>query len=183
MIVSDIGLRPMKTLLMLMAAGSLWLAGTLVAPAQTNVAVAGTSSQTSGLKKSISEKPFLGTKNVLTLSGDYVNTPKEDYEMTGVWTDPLTLEEMHGMIAEIGFGEATKKGEWQLRFKRKLMTMDNSWRVEANEFSSAYLLDWHIKLSQEEIYVPCRYAAPTQCGLLAATSRTIRLHAEAANRL
>jgi len=118
----------MKTLFVLMAVGALWLAGALVAHAQTNEAVTGASSQTSVLKKTLSEKPFFGAKSVLTLGGDYVNTPKEDYETFGVWTTPLTLEEMHGVIAEIGFGDATKKGEWQLRFRHKLLMMDPTWQ-------------------------------------------------------
>ena len=68
-------------------------------------------------------------------------TPKEDYEMTGMWNTPLTLEEMHGMVAEIGFGDATKKGEWQLRFKRKLATMDTSWKAMTDAARTVTLSD------------------------------------------
>ena len=131
----------MKTLFRVMVAGFVWLSGPLVALAQTNETAALTSSQASALKKTLSEKPFLGTKSVLTMSGDYVNTPKENYEMTGMWNAPLTLEEMHGMVAEIGFGDATKKGEWQLRFKRKLATMDTSWKASTHAARNIRLSD------------------------------------------
>ena len=131
----------MKTLFLLMMSGLISLAEPLVAWAQTNEPAALTSSQASALKKTLSEKPFLGTKSVLTLSGDYVNTPKEDYEMKGIWNTPLTLEEMHGMVAEIGFRDATKKGEWQFRFKRKLATMDTSWRATTDAARNIGLSD------------------------------------------
>jgi len=61
--------------------------------------------------------------------------------MTGMWNTPLTLEEMHGMVAEIGFGDATKKGEWQLRFKRKLATMDTSWKAMTDAARTVTLSD------------------------------------------
>jgi hypothetical protein len=120
----------MKTLLVWMTASIAWLAAGEIVTAQTNaVPLSGGSTQAPALKKALSDKSFLGTPSVLTLGGDYVNNPKEDYETIGIWTNPLTLDQMHGMIAEVGFGEATKKGEWQLRYKQKLMTMDSSWQA------------------------------------------------------
>ena len=89
----------------------------------------GASSQTPALRKVLSNKSVFGISPVLTLGGNYVTTPKEDYEMTGVCNQPLTLDEMHGVLAEIGFGDATKKGEWQLRYRQKLMTMDTAWQT------------------------------------------------------
>ena len=70
-----------------------------------------------------------------------MNSPKEDFETIGVWMTPLTLDEMHGMVAEIGFGDATKKGEWQLRFKRKLMTTDSSWTAITDAAHNVTLSD------------------------------------------
>jgi len=131
----------MKTVFLLMMAGLFWLSGPRVALAQTNATAALTASQAETLKKILSEEPILKTKRMLTLSGDYVNTPKEEYEITGIWSAPLTLEEMHGMVAEIGFGDATKKGEWQLRFKRKLATMDTSWRTSTDAARNIGLSD------------------------------------------
>jgi len=131
----------MKMLFVLIAAGSFWLVCTLVATAQTNDAATGTAHSPPVLKKTFSETPFLGTKSVLTLGGDYVKTPKEDYESVGIGTTPLSLEEMHGVIAEVGFGDATKQGEWQLRFRRKLRTMDSSWQAIADADRSLSLSD------------------------------------------
>jgi len=117
----------MKTYGVVIVASFVWLAGARIASAQTN-AVAD-SSQTGAMTKTLSEKPFFGTKSVVTLGGDYVNSPKEDKEMIGVWTSPLTLDQMDGAIAEIGFGEAKKQGEWQLRYRQKLFSMDPSYQA------------------------------------------------------
>ena len=110
-----------KTLVLaFVAAGSIWLVRTPVVLAQTNTAALGPA----GLTTRLAAQKFLGTQSVLTLSGDYVNSPKEDFETTGLWTLPLSLEDMPGVIGEIGFGEATKQGEWQLRLKTRLLTTD-----------------------------------------------------------
>ena len=119
----------MKALIVLIVASSVCLIGAVVATAQADQASTTSTDQPVVLKKTLSDRPFLGTQRVLTLGGDYVNTPKEDYESTGVWSMPLTLDQMHGIIAEVGFGEARKQGEWQLRYRRKLMTMDPTWQV------------------------------------------------------
>ena len=125
----------------LIAAGVVWLVSAAVGLAQTNEAAPGTASQASGLKKTLSDQSFFGTKNVLTLGGDYVNSPKEDFETIGVLTTPLTLDEMHGVVAEVGFGDAVKKGEWQLRFKRKLLTTDTSWTAITDAAHNVTLSD------------------------------------------
>lgn len=91
-----------------------------------------------------SDKPFFGTQPSLTLNGSYVNTPKEDYEETGVWnvwTLPLSLDEMHGMIAEVSFGDTGKQGQWQLTYRRKMMTMDSEWQAIADSNSALSLSD------------------------------------------
>jgi hypothetical protein len=123
----------MKTYVLLMVAGAIWLMAGLALTAQTtNTAPADTAVTGGGLAKPLSDLPFLGTDPVLTLGGDYVNTPREDYEMLGKWTSPLSLEEMHGAIAQVGFGKADKRGQWQIVYKRKLMTMDPSWEALAD---------------------------------------------------
>ena len=131
----------MKVLFVFITVGGIWLARAAVALAQTNVAAPEIPSQSSGLTKVLSEKPFLGAKSVLTFGADHAKTPKEDFEMTGLWTAPLNLEEMHGVVAEIGFGDAAKQGEWQLRFKRKLMTVDNSWKASTDAARNVGLSD------------------------------------------
>jgi hypothetical protein len=103
-----------------------------------------TDEQSPALRKLLSDKPFFGTESVLTLNGSYVNTPTEDYEQTGVWSPwalPLSLDEMHGMITEISFGEATRQGQWQLTYRYKVMTMDNEWAAIADSNGGLSLSD------------------------------------------
>jgi hypothetical protein len=85
----------------------------------------------SGLKKVLSDKPFFGTQNMLTLNGSYVNTPREDFLQTGKWNLPLTLDQMDGVIGELSFGEAEKQGEWQLTYRYRLMNTDTEWQAIA----------------------------------------------------
>jgi hypothetical protein len=126
----------MKQSIAWMAAISIGLAAAVGAPAQTfELAAVDSADQSPALRKVFSNNPFFGTQNVLTLSGTYVNTPKEDYEQTGVWnvwTLPLSLDEMHGMIAEISFGDTAKQGQWQLSYRYKVMTMDSGWQAIAD---------------------------------------------------
>jgi hypothetical protein len=100
--------------------------------------------QSTALRKLLSDRPFFGTQSLLTLNGSYVNTPKEDYEQTGVWdvwSLPLSLDEMHGMIAEISFGNAARRGQWQLTYRQKVMTMDTEWQAIAAANSALSLSD------------------------------------------
>jgi hypothetical protein len=100
--------------------------------------------QSPALRKLLSDRPFFGTQSLLTLNGTYINTPKEDYEQTGVWDVwnlPFSLEDMHGMIAEISFGEAARQGQWQLTYRQKVMTMDSEWQAIANANSALSLSD------------------------------------------
>ncbi len=98
-------------------------------------------SQSPVLRKVFSNKPFFGTQSVLTLSGTYVNTPREDFLETGVWNLPLTLDQMSGVIGEISFGEATKQGQWQLSYRYKVMTMDSEWQAIADSSGGLSLAD------------------------------------------
>lgn len=100
--------------------------------------------QPAAVRKLLSDKPFFGTQSMLTLNGSYVNTPTENLQETGswdVWSMPLSLEEMHGMIAEISFGGAEKQGQWQLTYRQKMMTMDSEWQAIAAANSSLSLSD------------------------------------------
>jgi len=132
----------MKAFTRVALAGMIWLAAGVAVSAQTLTATpADTAVTGSALAKELSDRPFWGTSPVLTLGGDYVNTPMEDYEMLGKWTEPLSLEEMHGAIAQVGFGKADRQGQWQLVYKRKLMTMDPSWEAIADANRSLTLSD------------------------------------------
>jgi hypothetical protein len=111
-------------------------------PAQTiEPAAADSADQSPALRKVFSDKPFFGTQSVLTLSGSYVNTPREDFEETGVWSLPLSLDQMSGVIGEISFGEAAKQGQWQLTYRYKVMTMDNEWQAIADSSGGLSLSD------------------------------------------
>src|SRR5437868_5192081 len=89
----------------------------LISPSET--------AATSGLRRTLSQKPFFGTESVLTLTGDYINSPKEDFETIGVWTTPLSLDELHGVVAGLAFGNGTKPGQWQLSYRKRLMVADS----------------------------------------------------------
>ena len=75
------------------------------------------------------------------MSGDYVNTPKEDFEASGAWNLPLTLDQMDGLIAGVAFGDGDQQGQWQLAYRRKLMTVDTSWQPIADASSGLTLSD------------------------------------------
>jgi hypothetical protein len=125
-----------------MAVISIGLAVAVGVRAQTiEPAAADSASQSPALRKVFSDKPFFGTQSVLTLSGSYVNTPREDFEETGVWSLPLSLDQMSGVIGEISFGEAAKQGEWQLTYRYKLMTMDSEWQAIADSNGGLSLSD------------------------------------------
>jgi hypothetical protein len=100
-----------------------------------------TADDSPALKKVLSDRPFFRTQSVLTLTGDYVNTPKEDFEMSGVWNQPLTLDQMDGLIAGVAFGDGEQQGQWQLAYRRRLMTMDTSWQAIADASSGLTLSD------------------------------------------
>jgi hypothetical protein len=116
-----------------MVAGSIWLMGVGLVMAQTNKTKQSTSPAVdSALTKMLTENPVPGPRPLLRLNADYVNSPKEDYEMLGVWNSPLTLDQLNGLIAEFTLGDARRRGDWQLAYKRKMMTMDNSWQSIAD---------------------------------------------------
>jgi hypothetical protein len=132
----------MRKWIVLMMAATIWFAVARRAPAQFSPdPLADSDSQPTGLKTILSDKPFFGTQSVLTLSGDYVNTPKEDYEMYGVWKQPFTLEQMNGVVAQVDFGEAKKQGEWQLSYRYRLMVTDSAWQRIAADSAGLSLSD------------------------------------------
>jgi len=95
----------------------------------------------SAFRTMLSDRPFFHTQSVLTLSGDYVNTPQEDFEQLGVWNLPLTLDQMDGVIAGVAFGDGEQQGQWQLAYRRKLATIDTSWEAIADASSGLTLSD------------------------------------------
>ena len=124
----------MKRLVTFIVACSLGLIAALNVKAQTNEVA-------SAFKTTLSDRPFFRTQSVLTLSGDYVNTPQEDFEQLGVWNLPLTLDQMDGLIAGVAFGDGEQQGQWQLAYRRKLATIDTSWGPIADASSELTLSD------------------------------------------
>jgi hypothetical protein len=100
-----------------------------------------TSDDSPSFKKVLSDRPFFNTQNVLTLSGNYVNTPREDFLESGAWNLPLALDQMDGLVAGVAFGDGADQGQWQLAYHRKLMTMDTSWQAIADANSGLTLSD------------------------------------------
>jgi len=124
----------MKKWITLISAGMtmLFVCSAQAAVQNNGDALGGSEDQQPALRKVFSDRPFLGTHNMLTLGGSYVNTPREDFEQTGVWSQPLTLDQMDGVIGELSFGDAQKRGEWQLTYRYKLLAMDTEWQAIAD---------------------------------------------------
>src|ERR1035437_3519499 len=53
----------------------------------------------------------------------------------------LTLDQMDGVIAGVAFGDGEQQGQWQLAYRRKLMTTDTSWQAIADASSGLTLSD------------------------------------------
>ena len=124
----------MKKSVVLIAACSICLIVAMAVKAQT-------SDDSPGYRRVLSDRPFFRTQSILTLSGDYVNTPKEDFEASGAWNLPLTLDQMDGVIAGVAFGDGEQQGQWQLAYRRKLMTVDTSWQAIADASAGLTLSD------------------------------------------
>lgn len=132
----------MRKVLILVAVISIGLGTTMRAWAQfSQDPSANSTDQPTGLRAMLSDKPFFGTQSVLTLSGDYINSPKEDFETYGVWSQPFTLEDMNGVIAKVDFGQARKQGEWQLTYRYRLMVTDSDWQRIADYSGGLTLSD------------------------------------------
>jgi len=121
-------------MLVLIAACFAYLVAAVTVRAQTNEVA-------SAFRTMLSDRPFFRTQSVLTLSGDYVNTPQEDFEQLGVWNLPLTLDQMDGVIAGVAFGDGEQQGQWQLAYRRKLATIDTSWQAIADASTELTLSD------------------------------------------
>lgn len=93
------------------------------------------------LRTVLSDKPFFNTPSVLTLTGDYVNSPREDFLQSGSYNLPLSLDQMDGLVGGVAFGDSAQRGQWQLAYSRKLMTMDSSWQAIAEASAGLTLSD------------------------------------------
>jgi hypothetical protein len=66
------------------------------------------------------DKPFMGTASLLTLSGEYDKNLKPAFES-------LPDDQTTGWTAQIGFGDAKKKGQWQIAYQYKYLEADATW--------------------------------------------------------
>ncbi len=124
----------MRKIAVLFAALAICLVTTLPVKAQFN-------DSSPSLRTVLSDRPFFNTPSILTLTGDYVNTPQEDYLQSGSYNLPLSLDRMDGLVGGVAFGDAADRGQWQLAYSRKLMTMDSSWQTIAAANSGLTLSD------------------------------------------
>jgi hypothetical protein len=69
----------------------------------------------------LADKPFLGTPSVLTLSGEYLQNLAGAYKTD---TD--------GWSIQLVFGDAKKKGQWELRYQYKYIEADAAWDAIAD---------------------------------------------------
>jgi hypothetical protein len=48
---------------------------------------------------------------------------------------------MDGLVAGVAFGDSAQRGQWQLAYSRKLMTLDSSWQAIAEASAGLTLSD------------------------------------------
>jgi hypothetical protein len=76
----------------------------------------------------ITDKPFLGTPAVLTLSGEYIKNFSDAYSgapqayQASTWGD-----QTQGWTLQAAFGDAKKKGEWQVLYQYKVIQANSTW--------------------------------------------------------
>jgi len=74
----------------------------------------------------ISEKNFLGTPSVLTLSGEVDKNIAGAYETLTGSSQTIDPDQTLGWTFQLGFGEAKKKGEWQIAYQYKHQEADST---------------------------------------------------------
>src|SRR5580698_3309153 len=89
----------------LLASLSLWLVASAVSAKAQLI-----SDSSPSFRTTLSDKPFFNTPSVLTLSGDYVNSPREDFLQSGSYNLPLALDQMDGLVAGVAFGDNAQRG-------------------------------------------------------------------------
>lgn len=74
----------------------------------------------------ITEKKFLGTPAVLTLCGELDKNIKRAYETLAGSSQTVDPDQTLGWTIQLGFGEAKKKGEWQIAYQYKYQEADST---------------------------------------------------------
>jgi hypothetical protein len=73
----------------------------------------------------LSERPFFGTPAKVILSGEYDMNLADDYKAVA-GSDP---DQTRGWTVQAQFGEAKKKGEWQIAYQYKYLEADAVWEA------------------------------------------------------
>lgn len=72
----------------------------------------------------LTEKPFLGTPCVLTVSGEYIKNISDGFDDPAPGFDE---DQTDGYSGQIAFGGNKKKGEWQVAYQYKHLEADATW--------------------------------------------------------
>lgn len=75
----------------------------------------------------ICPKPFLGTPSVLLFSGEYIHNLSDQYDNLSGSDQIKSPGQVDGWTAQVGFGGAKKKGEWQVVYQYKYLEADSTW--------------------------------------------------------
>ncbi len=75
----------------------------------------------------IREQPFLGTPPVLTLGGEVDCNIKNEYDTLIGSAQTLDKNQTLGWTVQLAFGEAKKKGQWQVSYQYKHLEADAVW--------------------------------------------------------
>lgn len=78
----------------------------------------------------LSDQPFLGTPALITFNGEYdVNLQDAFDKLAGASSTVVSndLNQTTGWTAQIMFGEAKKKGQWQVAYQYKYLEADSTW--------------------------------------------------------
>lgn len=89
----------------------------------------------------ISDKPFLGTPALLTLSGEVDKNLKGAYKTLSGSSQTLDKDQTFGWTVQLGFGEAKKKGEWQIAYQYKHIEADAIWDATSDSDWGAGAID------------------------------------------
>jgi len=75
----------------------------------------------------LADKPFLGTPVMLTLGGEYLKNLASAYKNV-----PDSPDQTDGWSVQLAFGQAKKKGQWQVAYQYKHLEADATWDAIAD---------------------------------------------------
>ncbi|MCS7047917.1 MAG: putative porin [Verrucomicrobiae bacterium] len=78
----------------------------------------------------LQRQPFFGTPAIVTVSGEYVKNLADAYESLRGAVTNVSPDQTEGWTVQVAFGEAKKKGQWQVAYQYKYLEADavlDSW--------------------------------------------------------